>query len=110
MDRGQSARFLGACALVERAGRDLGGGTEPILVSLPERDRRGQLCVCAGMWARFGRSPSARGWLTGMGAVAADRPVDAGYRYTVLDDNHMRSASVKEDAMWALTQPTSGPR
>ena len=26
--------------------------------------------------------------------------VDAGYRYTVLDDNHLRGASVKEDAMW----------
>src|SRR3954471_3091395 len=81
----------------------LGGGMfEPILVSLPQRDRAGQLTRMRDDIAeRFGRAPS--------GAWLAERvwepslPFDlatAGYEYTVLDDNHLRAAFVPDDAMW----------
>jgi 4-alpha-glucanotransferase len=81
----------------------LGGGMfEPILVSLPQRDRHGQLARMRDDIAeRFGRAPT--------GAWLAERvwepslPFDlatAGYEYTVLDDNHLRGAFVPEDAMW----------
>jgi alpha-amylase len=90
--------------LVEREQVEILGGAmyEPILVALPERDRHGQLeRMREDVARRFGRAP--------IGAWLAERVwepslprdlVDAGYRYTVLDDNHLRGASVKEDAMW----------
>ena len=81
----------------------LGGGLyEPILVSLPQRDRRAQLVRMRGEVERlFGKAPS--------GAWLAERVwepslpfdlADAGYRYTVLDDNHLRGAAVKDKDMW----------
>jgi alpha-amylase len=81
----------------------LGGGMfEPILVSLPERDRTGQLeRMRDEVTAMFGRAPR--------GAWLAERvwepalPNDlasAGYEYTVLDDNHLRGAFVPENEMW----------
>jgi alpha-amylase len=81
----------------------LGGGMfEPILVSLPQRDRFSQLARMRDDIAeRFGRQP--------IGAWLAERvwepslPFDlasAGYEYTVLDDNHLRGAFVAEDEMW----------
>jgi alpha-amylase len=92
----------------------LGGGYyEPILVTLPDRDRHGQLVRMADETERlFGRRP--------VGAWLAERvwepslPFDlaaAGYRWTVLDDNHLRAASVPEDAMWtAFTTDDRGLR
>ena len=81
----------------------LGGGRyEPILVSLPQRDRHAQLTRMRDEVERlFGTAPS--------GAWLAERvwepslPFDlagAGYRYTVLDDNHLRGASVDDEEMW----------
>ncbi len=81
----------------------LGGGLyEPILVALPEHDRRGQLeRMRATVEESFGVRPA--------GAWLAERvwepslPFDlatAGYSYTVLDDNHLRGAFVPEDRMW----------
>ena len=81
----------------------LGGGLyEPILVSLPQRDRHGQLTrMRAELERLFGTAPR--------GAWLAERVwepslpfdlADAGYRYTVLDDNHLRGASVRDDDMW----------
>ncbi|HEX8940000.1 MAG TPA: alpha-amylase/4-alpha-glucanotransferase domain-containing protein [Candidatus Limnocylindrales bacterium] len=81
----------------------LGGGYyEPILASLPERDRAAQLRLMTDELERhFGRRPR--------GAWLAERvwepslPADlgrAGYGWTVLDDNHLRAASVPEDEMW----------
>ena len=81
----------------------LGGGLyEPILVSLPERDRQLQLTRMRAEVARlFGAEPS--------GAWLAERvwepslPSDlarAGYSYTVLDDNHLRGAAVRDEDMW----------
>jgi alpha-amylase len=91
-------------ALVARSQVEIlgGGHFEPILAALPERDRLGQLRRMRDeIERRFGVAPS--------GAWLAERVwepslptalVDAGYEYTVLDDNHLRSASVAEDAMW----------
>lgn len=90
--------------LVEREQIEiLGGGIyEPILISLPERDRTGQLeRMRDEVAARFGQAPR--------GAWLAERvwepslPNDlasAGYEYTVLDDNHLRGAFVPENQMW----------
>ena len=92
----------------------LGGGwTEPILASLPEADRVAQLRRMGDeLAARFGRRPR--------GAWLAERvwepslPTDlvrGGYEWTVLDDNHLRGASVAENAMWsAFTTDDQGER
>jgi alpha-amylase len=79
-----------------------GGMFEPILVSLPVRDRVGQLRRMRDELTRlFGTAPR--------GAWLAERvwepslPADlaaAGYEYTVLDDNHFRGAFVDERQMW----------
>ncbi len=91
-------------ALVDRGQVEIigGGQYEPILVALPQRDRHGQLSqMREDLERRFGTAPS--------GAWLAERvwepsvPFDlaeAGYRYTILDDNHLRSASVAEEDMW----------
>lgn len=91
-------------ALVERDQVEiLGGGLyEPILVALPERDRQSQLVRMRTEVARiFGAEPA--------GAWLAERvwepslPFDlarAGYAYTVLDDNHLRGAAVRDEDMW----------
>ena len=90
--------------LVERGQVEiLGGGLyEPILAALPVRDRFAQLVRMRTEVERlFGVEPS--------GAWLAERvwepsvPFDlaeAGYRYTVLDDNHLRAASIRDEDMW----------
>ncbi|HUR15764.1 MAG TPA: alpha-amylase/4-alpha-glucanotransferase domain-containing protein [Candidatus Limnocylindrales bacterium] len=81
----------------------LGGGLyEPILVSLPQRDRHGQLMRMRSELERvFGAAP--------VGAWLAERvwepsvPYDlasAGYEYTIVDDNHLRGAAVHDEDMW----------
>ncbi len=94
-------------ALRELVGRDqveiLGGGHyEPILPSIPERDRQGQLRRMADEVERlFGRRPQGA-WLAER-VWEPDLPrslVDAGYAWTILDDNHFRAASIHEEAMW----------
>ncbi len=92
-------RALVARGQVEIVG---GGHFEPILAALPDRDRVGQLTrMRSDLERRFGVAPK--------GAWLAERVwepslptalVDAGYSYTVLDDNHLRGASVPEDEMW----------
>jgi len=81
----------------------LGGGLyEPVLASLPERDRVGQLERMAdAVETAFGRRP-AGAWLAER-VWEPDVPtslVEAGYRYTILDDAHFRAAAIAEDAMW----------
>jgi alpha-amylase/alpha-mannosidase (GH57 family) len=79
-----------------------GGYYEPILVTLPDRDRHGQLVRMADELERlFGKRPrgawlAERVWEPGRAFDLAD----AGYEWTVLDDNHLRAASIKEDEMW----------
>jgi alpha-amylase len=91
-------------ALVDRGQVEiLGGGLyEPVLASLPERDRAGQLARMAdAVEAAFGRRP-AGAWLAER-VWEPDLPVslaEAGYRWTILDDAHFRAAAIPEDAMW----------
>jgi 4-alpha-glucanotransferase len=91
-------------ALVERGQVEIlgGGHFEPILVALPQRDRHGQLRRMHDEVERlFGRAPQGA-WLAERvwePSLAGDL-ADAGYRYTVLDDNHLRGATVPEDEMW----------
>jgi len=81
----------------------LGGGYyEPVLVSLPERDRHGQLVRMADEVERLvgcrprGAWLAERVWEPQLPSVLAD----AGYDWTILDDNHFRAAAIAEDAMW----------
>jgi len=91
-------------ALVEREQIEiLGGGLyEPVLASLPERDRIGQLERMADtVAATFERRPSGA-WLAER-VWEPDVPtslVAAGYGWTILDDSHFRAAAIPEDAMW----------
>ncbi|HVM29397.1 MAG TPA: alpha-amylase/4-alpha-glucanotransferase domain-containing protein [Candidatus Limnocylindrales bacterium] len=91
-------------ALVDRGQVEIlgGGHFEPILVSLPEQDRLGQLDLMRREVERlFGRRPTGA-WLAERvwePSLAGDLAA-GGYRYTVLDDNHLRGATVPEDEMW----------
>ena len=81
----------------------LGGGLyEPVLASLPERDRVGQLeRMAATVEAAFGRRPTGA-WLAER-VWEPDIPTSlgaAGYGWTILDDAHFRAAAIAEDAMW----------
>ena len=81
----------------------LGGGYfEPVLASLPERDRLSQLVRMADEVERlFGPRPTAA-WLAER-VWEPDLPtslVAAGYQSTIVDDAHFRAAAIPEDAMW----------
>ncbi len=81
----------------------LGGGYyEPVLASLPERDRVGQLERMASEIERMGGRRPSGAWLAER-VWEPDLPtsiVDAGYRWTILDDTHFRAASLDDDALW----------
>ncbi len=91
-------------ALVDRGQIEiLGGGLyEPVLASLPEQDRIDQLTRMAEVVEGIaGRRP--------LGAWLAERVwepdlptalVGAGYRWTILDDQHFRAASIPEENLW----------
>jgi 4-alpha-glucanotransferase len=81
----------------------LGGGYyEPVLASLPERDRIGQLLRMADEVERcFGSRPSGA-WLAER-VWEPDLPTSlasAGYDWTILDDAHFRAAAIPEDDLW----------
>ncbi|MEO8571360.1 MAG: alpha-amylase/4-alpha-glucanotransferase domain-containing protein, partial [Chloroflexota bacterium] len=81
----------------------LGGGYyEPVLASLPERDRIGQARRMADeLEALFGRRP-AGAWLAER-VWEPDVPtslVAAGYDWTILDDAHFRAAAIPEEDLW----------
>ncbi len=79
-----------------------GGWTEPVLASLPERDRVGQLRRMASELATlFGERP--RGVWLAERVWEPDVPTslhDAGYAWTIVDDAHFRAASIADDDMW----------
>jgi hypothetical protein len=83
----------------------LGGGHyEPILAVLPNADATGQLQRMGhsvgevfGVGRPRGAWLAERVWEPSLPSVLGN----SGYEYTVLDDNHLRAASVAEDAMWA---------
>jgi len=91
-------------ALVDRGQVEiLGGGYyEPVLASLPERDRIGQLRRMAHELEQlFGHRP-AGAWLAER-VWEPDLPtslVAAGYDWTILDDAHFRAAAIPEEGLW----------
>ncbi|OGO52283.1 MAG: hypothetical protein A2Z32_09860 [Chloroflexi bacterium RBG_16_69_14] len=91
-------------ALVDRGQVEiLGGGYyEPVLASLPERDRIGQLRRMANeLETLFGRRP-AGAWVAER-VWEPDMPtslVAAGYAWTILDDAHFRAAAIPEEDLW----------
>jgi alpha-amylase len=91
-------------ALAERDQVEIVGGGyfEPVLASLPERDRVAQLTRMAEeLERRFGRRPRTA-WLAER-VWEPDLPTSlaaAGYTATILDDAHFRAAGIPEDAMW----------
>jgi 4-alpha-glucanotransferase len=91
-------------ALVDRDQIEiLGGGYyEPVLASLPERDRIGQLLRMSDeLERRFGRRPRGA-WLAER-VWEPDLPtslVAAGYEWTILDDAHFRAAAIPEEDLW----------
>ena len=91
-------------ALVDRGQVELlgGGYFEPVLASLPERDRLGQLRRMAEeLEGLTGRRPSGA-WLAER-VWEPDVPTSlagAGYRYTILDDVHFVAASIPAENRW----------
>jgi alpha-amylase len=81
----------------------LGGGYyEPVLASLPERDRIGQLCRMSDeLETMFGRRPRGA-WLAER-VWEPDLPTSlaaGSYDWTVLDDAHFRAAAIPEEDLW----------
>ena len=91
-------------ALVARGQVELlgGGYYEPVLASLPERDRVGQLERMATEVERIaGRRPRGA-WLAER-VWEPDLPTSlatAGYGWTIVDDNHFRAAAIPEERHW----------
>jgi hypothetical protein len=91
-------------ALVDREQVEvLGGGYyEPVLASLPKRDRIGQLVRMGDeLESLFGKRPSGA-WLAER-VWEPDLPaslVDGGYDWTILDDAHFRAAAIPEEDLW----------
>ena len=79
-----------------------GGYYEPVLASLPERDRIGQATRMSDqLEGLFGRRP-AGAWLAER-VWEPDLPtslVAAGYDWTILDDAHFRAAAIPEEDLW----------
>ncbi|MER3442967.1 MAG: hypothetical protein C4333_02145, partial [Meiothermus sp.] len=103
--RAEQPEFLDRIrALVERGQVEIlgGGASEPILVALPGRDRIDQLRrLSEEIEAWLGRRPNGA-WLAER-VWEPDLPValvEAGYGWTVLDDNHFRAAAIPEDDLW----------
>ena len=96
--------YLDRIRLLVEAGRiEIIGGPqyEPIMTMLPRRDRIGQI-VSYGQWLNrnFGNTPTGmwtpeRVWESSMTSDV----VDAGIRYTVLDDFHFRAAGLAEEQL-----------
>jgi alpha-amylase/alpha-mannosidase (GH57 family) len=71
-----------------------GGDTEPVLASIPERDRRSQLAALSDrLHAAFGQRPGGA-WLTERVWESAVAPslADSGIRYVTVDDYHFLCA------------------
>ncbi len=78
-----------------------GGDTEPVLASIPERDRRSQLVALSDrLEAAFGQRPSGA-WLTERVWESAVAPslADSGIRYVTVDDYHFLCAGKHSDEL-----------
>ena len=91
-------------ALVGRGQVELlgGGYFEPVLASLPERDRVDQLRRMADEIERIGGRRPSGAWLAER-VWEPNLPTsifDAGYRWTILDDSHFRAAALDDNTLW----------
>jgi alpha-amylase len=81
----------------------MGGGLyEPVLASLPERDRVVQLTRMADAVERLSGHRPQGAWLAER-VWEPDLPASltaAGYRWTILDDQHFRAAAIPEEGLW----------
>ncbi len=78
-----------------------GGDTEPVLASIPERDRRSQLAALSDrLEAAFGQRPSGA-WLTERVWESAVGPslADSGIRYVTVDDYHFLCAGKRSEEL-----------
>jgi len=78
-----------------------GGDTEPVLASIPERDRRSQLVALSDrLEAAFGQRPSGA-WLTERVWESAVGPslADSGIRYVTVDDYHFLCAGKRAEEL-----------
>jgi alpha-amylase len=95
-------------ALVERGQVEPWGGAmyEPILPSIPEHDRQGQIAAMADrLQSLFGRRPrglwiAERVWEPGLASSLAA----AGVEYTAVDDAHFVAAGFERDQLWGCFQ------
>ena len=74
---------------------------EPVLASLPEHDRIAQLRLADVVESIAGRRPRGA-WLAER-VWEPDLPtslVEAGYRWSILDDAHFRAATIPEEDLW----------
>jgi 4-alpha-glucanotransferase len=91
-------------SLVERGQVELlgGGYYEPVLASLPARDRIGQLRRMADELETITGQRPRGAWLAER-VWEPDLPtalVEGGYAWTILDDNHFRAAAIPEEKLW----------
>jgi alpha-amylase len=94
--------------LVERAQVELWGGGffEPVLASIPESDRRGQIQAMSD-WLELEVGQRPRGlWLTERvwePSLASSLAL-AGVEYTAVDDAHFVAAGLPRDRLWGIYQ------
>ncbi|MBF6605297.1 MAG: DUF1926 domain-containing protein [Chloroflexi bacterium] len=101
-ERPEFLERLGRLVAADRVELLGGGYYEPVLASLPERDRLAQLIRMADAIERIGGRRPHGAWLAER-VWEPDLPVslvDAGYRWTILDDTHLRAASIDESRLW----------
>ena len=88
----------------------LGGGYyEPVLASLPERDRIGQRRMADELETMFGRRPAARGWRSASGSRTCRRRWSPRATWTILDDAHFRAAAIPRRTLGPYTTEDQGP-
>jgi len=103
--RAERPAFVDRLTTLAASGRVelLGGGYyEPILPSLPERDRVAQLLRMADEIERLGGRRPAGAWLAER-VWEPDLPMsiaEAGYAWTILDDSHFRAAALDDADLW----------
>src|SRR5258708_23788596 len=100
-------RAMGTRGQVEMCG---GGATEPVLASIPERDRRSQLVALSDrLEAAFRQRPSGA-WLTERVWESAVGPslADSGIRYVTVDDYHFLCARKRSEELTRYYKPPEG--
>ena len=103
--RHQPEGLARVAALVKGGQVELLGGAwyEPVLAALPVADRARQLVRMADEVEAWSGHRPRGAWLAERvwePCLAFDL-AEAGYEYTVLDDSHLRAASIPDDQMWA---------